>query len=409
MTSSINPFNIDGTYPVAGQDNDSQGFRDNFTNIRNNFTYASSEISDLQSKAVLKSALTGQTLNNNMNGVILSQAQLQSVSSTLINLGTITGLATLDFSQSDVYQITTSGPVTLAFSNFPAGGIYGEMTLTLSVTNLAHTVTVPVVSPGVTIGLGDFPGANTVNGVITFDSIGFYQLKFSTIDSGQNIWIKNASGNYATFRGSYLYLNPGVDSAAYVGYTAANLTTGRTITTGKNSLNVLGESATVSVGNLTLANVSYHSLDTGRLAGFSVISARGNLQLANVSPARGGDFIGYVNAKTFTGNGVSNVFQQVSTIGFYATGSNVAYGLGGNIAMFTADDGGSGPDYVRQAVGIENDQSVHMFGNLVIAGAVPPTFNSAGTPGQIAWDSTYFYVCVATNTWKRVQLNITSW
>ena len=34
MASSINPNNIDTTYPVAGQDNDSQGFRDNFTNIK---------------------------------------------------------------------------------------------------------------------------------------------------------------------------------------------------------------------------------------------------------------------------------------------------------------------------------------------------------------------------------------
>jgi hypothetical protein len=31
MASNINPYNIDGTYPVAGQDNSSQGFRDNFT------------------------------------------------------------------------------------------------------------------------------------------------------------------------------------------------------------------------------------------------------------------------------------------------------------------------------------------------------------------------------------------
>ena len=34
MASNINPNNIDGTYPVAGQDNDSQGFRTNFTNIK---------------------------------------------------------------------------------------------------------------------------------------------------------------------------------------------------------------------------------------------------------------------------------------------------------------------------------------------------------------------------------------
>ena len=64
--SSINPNNIDGTYPIAGQDNDSQGFRDNFTNIKNNFTFAYDELTDLQSKAVLKSALNGSTLDNTL-------------------------------------------------------------------------------------------------------------------------------------------------------------------------------------------------------------------------------------------------------------------------------------------------------------------------------------------------------
>ena len=43
MTSQINPNNIDGAYPVAGQDNNSQGFRDNFTNTINNFTKAADE------------------------------------------------------------------------------------------------------------------------------------------------------------------------------------------------------------------------------------------------------------------------------------------------------------------------------------------------------------------------------
>ncbi len=46
MASSIDPNNIDGAYPVAGQDNNSQGFRDNFTNIKTNFQYAEDEIND---------------------------------------------------------------------------------------------------------------------------------------------------------------------------------------------------------------------------------------------------------------------------------------------------------------------------------------------------------------------------
>ena len=78
MTSQINPNNIDGAYPVAGQDNDSQGFRDNFTNIKTNFGYASAEITDLQSKVVLKSALTGTTLNNNMNNSVISNVTKKS-------------------------------------------------------------------------------------------------------------------------------------------------------------------------------------------------------------------------------------------------------------------------------------------------------------------------------------------
>ena len=69
--SSINPNNIDGTYPIAGQDNDSQGFRDNFTNIKNNFTFSKTEIEDLQNNAILKTALAGTTLDNNLNNAQL--------------------------------------------------------------------------------------------------------------------------------------------------------------------------------------------------------------------------------------------------------------------------------------------------------------------------------------------------
>ena len=34
MASNIDNTSIDATYPIAGQDNDSQGFRDNFTVIK---------------------------------------------------------------------------------------------------------------------------------------------------------------------------------------------------------------------------------------------------------------------------------------------------------------------------------------------------------------------------------------
>lgn len=35
----------------------------------------------------------------------------------------------------------------------------------------------------------------------------------------------------------------------------------------------------------------------------------------------------------------------------------------------------------------------------------PVSNTSPGTKGKIAIDTNYIYVCVATNTWKRIQLN----
>ena len=71
MASNINANNIDGAYPVAGQDNDSQGFRDNFTNTKTNFQSAADEITDLQNKVIVKAPLIGGgniAVTNNMAG-----------------------------------------------------------------------------------------------------------------------------------------------------------------------------------------------------------------------------------------------------------------------------------------------------------------------------------------------------
>ena len=58
MASKIVPGDIDATYPKAGQDNTSQGFRDNFAGIKNNFTEAVTEIEALQTN---KASLNGSS------------------------------------------------------------------------------------------------------------------------------------------------------------------------------------------------------------------------------------------------------------------------------------------------------------------------------------------------------------
>ncbi len=45
--------------------------------------------------------------------------------------------------------------------------------------------------------------------------------------------------------------------------------------------------------------------------------------------------------------------------------------------------------------------------SLVGAEKTIATSTSTGTKGEICWDSNYIYVCIATDTWKRVSLG--SW
>ena len=76
MASNIVPGNIDATYPKAGQDNSSQGMRDNFSEIKTNFTTAATEITALQSnKASLN---TSSDFSNNE----VTRAKLKNNSET---------------------------------------------------------------------------------------------------------------------------------------------------------------------------------------------------------------------------------------------------------------------------------------------------------------------------------------
>jgi hypothetical protein len=51
LTSNINFAAINENFPVAGQDNDTQVFRDNFDTIKTNFSEAKTEIEDLQNNS----------------------------------------------------------------------------------------------------------------------------------------------------------------------------------------------------------------------------------------------------------------------------------------------------------------------------------------------------------------------
>ena len=101
MTSAISYASIDATYPVAGQDNNSQGFRDNFFYIKAGLETAYNEITVLQNKVVLKSNLTANTpATNDFNGSKIINAETNRLVGTVYavnNVATATNISITNF------------------------------------------------------------------------------------------------------------------------------------------------------------------------------------------------------------------------------------------------------------------------------------------------------------------------
>lgn len=295
MTSQINPQNIDGAYPVAGQDNNSQGFRDNFTNTRTNFAFAAQEITDLQNKAVLKAPLTGTTLNNNMGGSILSNAQLQNITETVVSLGTANGATTINYSAGPYQELTTGGNITLAFTGLPAAGVAATWIVRITVANVAHTVQLPAsVSGSSTQGIQGL-SAN----VITFAETGTYEFRFDTIDGGTTVFISEYT------RPRSRYTNPiSLDiSDSFSSNGNINLSTTTTIITSSGNLvgNLLsGTSGQIKIlvyGNTSVGNTQITVSD----------AAWGGANIANLSAVGSAATFQYIGNQWFCigNNGVT--------------------------------------------------------------------------------------------------------
>jgi hypothetical protein len=279
MTSQINPNNIDGTYPIAGQDNNSQGFRDNFTNTKTNFEYAADEISELQSKAVLKSALSGTTLNNDMLGSVLSNAQLRDMSETRVALGTLSGTVTVNYALGSVQTVTTAGSISLAFSNFPPAGEAGQVQVQITVSSPAHSVTLPAAVSVNASGIQGISGSN----VISFAAVGTYSFNFVTSNGGTTVIVSETNKLLQPFNNSAEDLGNG--AAASLAATTSYFSTGGA-ETATLSAGVAGQIKTFAMfadlGDMviTVTNAGWKSSGTGTIT-FANIGEACTLQYIN--------------------------------------------------------------------------------------------------------------------------------
>lgn len=156
MTSNINYASINENFPVAGQDNDTQVFRDNFDTIKTSLRYAYEEITDLQDN-VIRSDQTNEFNNN-----VISGAVFQNNRDALFDGQNIVVPISVDYANGN-YQIFRFGAsVTLGFLSFPGDltnpvGV-GKVTLELYGDGTARTITLDPAN-GATYKKKNWPGS----------------------------------------------------------------------------------------------------------------------------------------------------------------------------------------------------------------------------------------------------------
>jgi hypothetical protein len=130
MASNVISTTIDEEYPVAGVDNDSQGFRDNFRIIKDSLAAAKAELEDLQNKSLFKSALTDTDLDNNMAGTSLIAANLDQHTEKVTVVGSVGNNQNVSFLNGHYQTVTATADITLTLADWPAEN-YAKMTVAI--------------------------------------------------------------------------------------------------------------------------------------------------------------------------------------------------------------------------------------------------------------------------------------
>jgi len=191
-TESEIDFNIiNENFPVAGEDNDTQVFRDNFDSIKNNFRLAQEEITDLLDNTARKDEINNFANNTIQEAVFLNTKFAKFDAG---NINSASAAYNVDY-ENGSYQIVRvdarSTPLDITFENFPQNNDrntapYGVGELVLELWGDGSSITLNLLGGGngTEFRKINFPSAGTSN------SVPVALTSANTWDTGSPIFIK---------------------------------------------------------------------------------------------------------------------------------------------------------------------------------------------------------------------------
>lgn len=179
MASNIDYVSIDETFPIAGRDNDSQGFRDNFSVVKNNFESAKNEIEDLQLNVVRVDQA------NNLNKQNIVNANFVACSEELFDGGTVNSTTLVSWEDGPYQIFNVTGDMQFTLSGFPDAGTVGKMKIQVNADNVNRQINFAIT------GAGSFKKSPNVPSLpLTINAATeFHVFEFWTYNKGSTVFM----------------------------------------------------------------------------------------------------------------------------------------------------------------------------------------------------------------------------
>ena len=421
-TINTNPINVN--YPVPGVNNNSQGFRDNFASIVTNLNTAATELTDLQNKVVVKQALIGTVVNNDMANTLISNASTLGFRATTYNLGNaLAGTVLVNASLADVHYGTVAANTTINFGSWPPTGTQSNIQVRLSVSN-----TTAVITFSGNVIASNNTGASTLEnfvsngGLVTVTApYGVTEMDYiiSTTDCGNTLYIEPINRPRQSTQIQQRLITPKGFQGDVNGDVAVGSSFNQLNITSTNAADYFSTTDTtqlytdlpiVFTGTSFEANIiagtTYYVRNISANTYFTVSNAIGNANV-NLAGSTGVMFanpVGYVYIATDTYNSTAyprNVLSTTVTTNVITLGSPDTTSLTVNSPIiFDANIGGlySNTVYYIKSISSPNITVSQSRTNGVADTVVTLSSNSTATTANIY---------VGNDIWKRIPL--TSW
>lgn len=158
MTEEINYLGINENFPVAGQDNDTQTFRDNFDTIKQNFRIAKDKITNLDTITQgLDLIESPEGFGSDFQGRIIYNAVFKGCRDKWHNGGSANASQAVSFYAGQFQTFTVNTTATFTFEEFPT-----NTDTAIEETWAMGKTTIELKGPGTVVNVTFSTGGSTV-------------------------------------------------------------------------------------------------------------------------------------------------------------------------------------------------------------------------------------------------------